>query len=359
MLPLLELVAFGTVCDMVPLTGLNRAFVTKGLVAFRHTERVGLRALINASRLKGPPDCGHLGFLIGPRVNAGGRIGEATLGARLLTTRDPAEAERIALLLDRLNTERQAIETAALAEAIAEADAEVGAGEGPPVIVVSGDAWHPGVVGLVAARLKDRFQRPAFAIAWKGSGIGSGSGRSIQGVDIGRTVRAAVDAGILAKGGGHAMAAGITIEREKLGSFRAFLKERLRPELAAAEDDRSLEIDAALTESGATAALVEDLERAGPYGNGNPPPVFAFPAHRVTFADQVGNGHVRLSLTANGGGSLKAMMFRGADTMLGRALLGMRGKPLHVAGTLSLDHFGGTPRPQLRVLDAAEAEGRV
>jgi single-stranded-DNA-specific exonuclease len=352
-------VAFGTVCDMVPLSGLNRAFVVKGLVAFRHTERLGLRALITASRLKGPPDCGHLGFLIGPRVNAGGRIGEATLGAKLLTTRDPAEAERIALLLDRLNTERQAIEMAAVAEAIAEADAEIGTGEGPPVLVASGEDWHPGVVGLVAARLRERFERPAFALAWKRSGIGTGSGRSVPGVDIGRAVRAAVEAGILVKGGGHAMAAGITVERTRLGSFRAFLEERLAPELSrAAEADHSLEIDGALTESGATAALVEEIERAGPYGNGNPAPVFAFPAHRVAYADRVGNGHVRLSLTSGGGGSLKAMVFRGADSPLGRALLASRGKPLHVAGTLSLDHYGGSARPQLRVIDAAEADGR-
>ncbi len=358
LLPLLELVAFGTVCDMVPLTDLNRALVNKGLVALRHTERIGLRALINASRLKSPPDCGHLGFLLGPRINAGGRIGEATLGARLLTADDPVEAERIALLLDRLNGERQAIEAAAVAEALAEADAEAGAGEGPPVLVASREGWHPGVVGLIAARLKERFGRPAFAIAWNGGGLGTGSGRSIAGVDIGAAVRAAVEVGILVKGGGHAMAAGVTLARERLAELRAFLEDRLAPQVLAAEADRDLEIDAALTQSGATSALVEDLDRAGPYGNGNPAPVFAFPAHRVAFADLVGNGHVRLSLASGAGGNLKAIAFRAAETPLGRALLAARGKPLHVAGTLSLDHYGGSARPQLRVIDAAEPDGR-
>ena len=215
----LDLVALGTVCDMVPLAGLNRALVVKGLVALRRTERIGLRALVKASRLKSPPDCGHLGFLLGPRINAGGRIGEATLGARLLTATDPAEAEKIALTLDRLNSERQAIEAAAVAEAIAEADAEVGAGEGPPVFIAGREGWHPGVVGLVAARLKERFGRPAFAIAWNGGNTGTGSGRSIPGVDIGSAVRAAVDQGILIKGGGHAMAAGITLQRERLAAL--------------------------------------------------------------------------------------------------------------------------------------------
>jgi single-stranded-DNA-specific exonuclease len=358
LLPLLELVALGTVCDMVPLSGLNRALVNKGLIALRHTERVGLRALIHASRLKSPPDCGHLGFLLGPRINAGGRIGEATLGARLLTATDPVEADRLAQLLDRLNTERQSIEAAAVAEAIAEADAEAGTGESPPVLVASRETWHPGVVGLVAARLKERFGVPAFAIAWNAGRLGTGSGRSIAGVDIGAAVRAAVDEKILLKGGGHVMAAGITVARERLVDLRAFLEERLAAQVRAATAVSDLEIDAALTESGATAALIEDLDRAGPYGNGNSAPVFAFPAHRVAFAGVAGKGHVRLSLAAGGGGALKAMAFRAAETPLGRALIAARGKPLHVAGTLSLDHYGGSARPQLRVIDAADPDGR-
>ncbi len=319
-----------------------------------------MRALIMASRLKSPPDCGHLGFLLGPRINAGGRIGDATLGAKLLTTNDPAEAERIAALLDRLNAERQAIEQAAVAEALAEAEQEIGSGEGPPVIVASREGWHPGVVGLVAARLRERFGRPSFAIGWNGGNVGSGSGRSIPGVDLGSAVRAALEEGILIKGGGHAMAAGITLDRDRLGAFRAFLEEKLSRQVRAAADaERTLEIDAALSQSGATVSLVEELEHAGPYGNANPAPVFAFPAHRVAFADKAGNGHVRVGLMSGGGGRLKAIAFRAAETPLGQALLAARGKPLHVAGTLSLDHWGGSARPQLRILDAAEPDGRL
>jgi single-stranded-DNA-specific exonuclease len=359
LLAFLDLVALGTVCDLVPLTGLNRAFAAKGLVAFRRSERIGLRALIAACRLKSPPDCGHLGFLLGPRINAGGRIGDAMLGARLLTARDPAEAERIAALLDRLNEERQAIETAAVAEATAEAEAEIGKSEGPAVLVASGADWHPGVVGLVAARLREQFARPAFAIAWNGGALGSGSGRSVPEVDLGAAVRAAVEEGILIKGGGHAMAAGITVERARLGALRAFLEERLSAQIRAAGTDRTLEIDGALAESGATVALIQELERAGPFGTGNPAPVFAFPAHRVVYADLAGNGHVRVSLASGGGGRLKAIAFRAADRPLGRALLAARGKPLHLAGTLDLDHWGGSPRPQLRIIDAAEPEGRL
>jgi single-stranded-DNA-specific exonuclease len=359
LLPLLELVALGTACDMVPLTGLNRAFVAKGLVALRRSERAGLRALIGVSRLKCPPGYGHLGFVLGPRINAGGRIGEATLGASLLKETDPVEAARIAELLDRLNEERRAIEAAAVADAIAEASAEIGSGEGPAVLVASRDDWHPGVVGLVAARLRERFERPAFAIAWNGGGIGTGSGRSLPGVDIGAAVRAAAEAGILVKGGGHAMAAGITLARERIGDFRAFLEARVGANVRSARQDTDLAIDAALSASGANAALVEELERAGPYGNGNDAPIFALPAHRVAYADIVGNNHVRLTLGAPSGETIKAMAFRAAEAPLGRALLSARGKVLHVAGTLSADHHGGTARAELKVVDAAEADGRL
>lgn len=357
LLTFLDLVALGTVCDMVPMTGLNRALVAKGLIALRHTERIGLKALIAASRLKSAPDCGHLGFLLGPRINAGGRIGEATLGARLLGTQDGAEAERIAAILDRLNEERQRIESDAVAEAIAEAEAEIGTGPGPSVLLAGRDGWHPGIVGLVAARLKERFCRPAFAISWDGS-VGTGSGRSVPGVDIGAAVRAAVEGGILVKGGGHAMAAGITVGRDQLGALRDFLGQALEPSIGAAQAGRVLDIDAALSSSGATLPLVEEIEKAGPFGNGNPAPVFAFPAHRLQFADRVGNGHVRITL-GSGSDSLKGMAFRAADTPLGEALLNGRGKPLHVAGTLCIDQWGGSARPQLRILDAAVPAGRL
>ena len=358
LLSFLDLVALGTVCDVVPLVGLNRAFVAKGLIAMRMSGRIGLRALIAAARLRSPPDCGHLGFLLGPRINAGGRIGNARLGVELLVAHDPAEADRIAALLERLNEERQAIERQAVIEATAEAEAEIGTGAGPAVLVVSRDGWHPGVLGLMAARLRERFSRPAFAIAWNGDATGTGSGRSVPGVDIGAAVRAAVEEGLLVKGGGHAMAAGITVERPRLGALRAFLQERLEDHVHEAAPDRKLEIDGALAAGGATSALIGDLERAGPFGNGNPAPVFAFPAHRVTFADRAGNGHVRVNWAAAAGGTLKGVAFRAADQALGEALLSARGRPLHVAGTLCLDHWNGTARPQLRVLDVADPDSR-
>jgi len=352
----LDLVALGTVCDMVPLVGLNRAFVAKGLIALRQSERPGIRALIAAARLTSPAECGDLGFLLGPRINAGGRIGDATLGARLLTTSDPAVAERIAATLDRLNGERQSVEAAAVAEALAEADAAIAGGEGPAVLLAGRDGWHPGIVGLVAARLKERFCRPAFAISWAGE-TGVGSGRSIPGVDIGAAVRAAVEAGLLLKGGGHAMAAGITVRRDRLEALRAYLEERLGPALRAADADRVLDVDGVLSAGGASCDILGALERAGPYGVGNPAPVFAFPAHRIAYAERAGSQHVRVGLDS-GDGRLKAIAFRAADAALGRLLLAARGRPLHVAGVLCLDHWGGVARPQLRIVDAAEPDGR-
>lgn len=353
LLDTLDLVALATVADVVPLIGLNRAFVAKGLLAMRRRSRIGLTALMDAARLDGPPRPFHLGFLIGPRINAGGRIGEATLGARLLLTDDPAEARRIAAELDRLNAERQEVERAILAAAEAEADAALGLSDDGAVVVVSGDGWHPGVVGLVASRLKERFQRPAFAIAFNGE-TGTGSGRSIPGADIGRAVRAAVEKGLLVKGGGHAMAAGLTVERARLGDLRAELEARLAADVARARAEGALAIDGALTARAATPALVETIARAGPFGAGNPEPLFAFPAHRVSYAERFGAGHVRARITSGDGTSLKAVAFRCADDPLGRALLEARGRPLHVAGSLELDTWQGETRASLRIRDVAE-----
>jgi len=350
----LDLVALGTVCDVVPLVGLNRAFVAKGLRAMARRDNRGLAALTDVARLGGPAAPYHLGFLLGPRINAGGRIGDAALGARLLTSDDPAECERLAVELDRLNRERQALETAMLEEACAEAEAEIGQGAGPSVLVTASDRWHPGVVGLIASRLKDRFNRPAIAIAVQPNDTGAGSGRSVAGIDIGRAVRLAVERGILVKGGGHAMAAGLTVERQRLGDLRGFLAEQM----AAGADSfelGALAIDAALTATGATTGLIGLVERAGPYGAGHAEPVFAFPAHRVVYAETARNGHVRLSLKAPDGAAIKAMAFRAADTELGRALLDARGRTLHVAGTLSVDQWQGRSQPSLRILDAAWA----
>jgi single-stranded-DNA-specific exonuclease len=355
LLSLLDLVALGTVADVVPLKGLNRAFVLKGLVAMRARENVGLRALMDISRLSGPPAPFHLGFLLGPRLNAGGRIGDATLGTKLLVTDDPAEANAIATWLDQLNTERRSVEKDTLEQAEAEALASLGIEEKGAIVLASGEGWHPGVVGLVAARLKERFGRPALAIALLGQ-TGTGSGRSIPGVDLGRAVREAVEEGLLEKGGGHAMAAGLTVSRAKLGALRAFLEEHLRDAVEIARSADHLAIDGALTAGAATPELFNLMERAGPFGAGNPEPVFALPSHLVTYAEPVGEAHVRARLRAGDGSQINAIAFRSIGRPLGDALLAARGSTLHVAGTLSRDSWQGRERIELRVLDAAHGE---
>src|SRR5207247_4611458 len=263
LLGFLDLVALGTVADVVPLTGLNRAFVAKGLLALRRREHAGLTALMDVARLSGPPEPWHLGFLLGPRINAGGRIGRAALGVELLMHDDASEGARIAGELDRLNRERQAIELATVAQAEAEATAALGAEEKGAVVVTAAEGWHPGVVGLVAARLRERFGRPAFTIALDPGGTGTGSGRSIAGVDLGQAVRRAVRSGILVKGGGHAMAAGVTLRKEALAQFRAYLDHSLGPEVEASRRADAILIDGALTAAGATGGLIATLSRAG------------------------------------------------------------------------------------------------
>lgn len=349
----LDLVALGTVCDVVPLVGLNRAFVVKGLKVLRHGDNPGLLALARTARIDAPLSPYHLGYLIGPRINAGGRIGDAALGARLLTIEDPTEAAAIAAELDDLNRQRQAVEAAMLEQALAEAEAEIAGGEGPAVLVTADPAWHPGIVGLIAARLKERFQRPAFAIALASNGFGTGSGRSVPGVDLGALVRAALAEGLLVKGGGHAMAAGLTVERARLGDLRAFLEQHAGEASRSARMANALLIDGALTARAATADFIEAIERAGPFGAGHPEPVFAFPAHHIAFADLVGNGHVRATLKG-GDQSLRAVAFRSVDTPLGQALLNGRGRLVHVAGTLTVDHWQGRRQASLRLLDLAE-----
>jgi single-stranded-DNA-specific exonuclease len=349
----LDLVALGTVADVVPLRGLNRAFVAKGLLALRRRESVGQTALMDVARLTGPPEPWHLGFLLGPRINAGGRIGRADLGVRLLMSADPVEAAQIAAELDRLNRERQAIEQATLAQAEAEAMAALGLEEKGAVVVTAAEGWHPGVVGLVAARLKERYNRPAFAIALEPGGIGTGSGRSIPGADLGTAVRRAVTDGLLLKGGGHAMAAGVTLRKDALAAFRAFLEETFGDVVAAARRERSLSVDGAITARAATVALVTELERAGPFGAGNPEPVLALPAHTLIYAEPVGQAHVRARLRASDGAVVNAIAFRAVGQPLGNALLGNRGAQLHAAGTLCVDRWNGAERVQLRLSDVA------
>ena len=351
----LDLVAFATVCDVVPLIGLNRAFVAKGLVVARRQENVGLRELARAARIGEPINAFHFAFLLGPRVNAGGRIGDAGLGARLLTMEDPHQAAAIAAELDRLNQERQAMEKAMLAEAEAEAMAELAAADGPAVVVTGSHNWHPGIVGLVAARIKERARRPAFAIAFNANGIGTGSGRSISGFDLGKAVRGAVERGLLIKGGGHAMAAGITVERERLGALRAYFEEIASDAVRQLRDNESLMIDGALAASGATIRLFEELEKAGPFGSGHPQPLLVLPRHRLVEARPVGNGHLRLTVAGTDGGRLKGIVFRADGSDLGAFLSQSAGSTIHLAGHLSVNQWNGMSSPQLRVVDASPA----
>src|SRR5579863_6935118 len=312
LLSFLDDVALGTVADVVPLIGLNRAFVAKGLLALRRRERAGHTSLMDVARLSGPPEAWHLGFLLGPRINAGGRIGRADLGVRLLIEDDPDEAAKIAAELDRLNRERQAIELETLAQAEAEAMAALGIEEKGAVVVTAAEGWHPGVVGIVAGRLKEKFGRPAFAIALEPGGIGTGSGRSIVGVDIGRAVRRAVSEGLLTKGGGHAMAAGVTLRKAGLGPLRAFFEATLGPEVEAARRTHGLLIDGAVSAAGADTGLVAMIERAGPFGSGNPEPVIALPAHTLVHAEEVGQAHMRVRLKSADGAGIGGIAFRAA-----------------------------------------------
>src|SRR6202142_2570705 len=336
LLALLHLVALGTVADVVPLKGLNRAFVAKGLIALRRREHVGITALMDAARLSGPPEAWHLGFLLGPRINAGGRIGRADLGVRLLLEEDPSEAARIAAELDRLNRERQQIELTTVAQAEAEAMAALGLEEKGAVVVTAGQGGHP-----------------AFAIALEPGGTGTGSGRSITGVDLGQAVRRAVREGLLLKGGGHAMAAGITLRKDALAAFRAYLEDALAASVAAARRESGLAIDGAVRAGGVNLALVEMLARAGPYGAGNPEPMLALPAHTLIYADLVGENHIRASFKSGDGKIVNAIAFRAAGQPLGQALLDNRGRPMHAAGPPRGAPWEGEERVQMRLVDVA------
>ncbi|MEN6543205.1 single-stranded-DNA-specific exonuclease RecJ [Parvibaculum sp.] len=355
LLALLDLVALGTVCDVVPLVGLNRAYVAQGLRVLARRGNIGLKALADVSRLEGTPAAYHLGFLLGPRVNAGGRVGRADLGARLLTTSDADEAAAIAAELDVLNKERQAIEAQVLEEALARVDMALGASRRnapPPVILAASKGWHPGVIGIVAARLKERYERPAIVVALDGKGEGKGSGRSIQGVDLGRAVTAALESGLLVNGGGHAMAAGLTVREDKLEGLAEFLEARLAGDVLTASESKALRLDGALSARGANRALYDLLEQAGPYGAGNPEPRFALPAMRIAHVDLVGGAHVRCMLTGEDGARIKAIAFRAADTPLGKALLDRGTGSIHVAGRLKADDWRGRRDVQFNIEDA-------
>jgi single-stranded-DNA-specific exonuclease len=353
MLQWLELVALATVCDVVPLKGLNRAYVTQGLKIMSRRENLGLAQLTDIARLKRSPDVYALGFVLGPRLNAAGRIGHGDLALELLTTRDKGRANQIAQELELLNRERQAIELRVVDAAIVQAEAARGKEHRASVLVVAGDGWHPGVVGLAASRLKDRYECPSFVLANNAkTGLSSGSGRSIAGVDLGAAVRDALEAGIIIKGGGHAMAAGLTVEISKLGQFREFIEGKLSGQVSAAAEN-TLSIDGALTASGATLDLIELLEQAGPYGSAHPSPMFAFPAHKVVYADPAGADHIRCTLAAPDGTKIKAIAFRAMGTELGEVLLTERKLPLHIAGRLTIDEWGAKRVSSVQIEDIA------
>jgi single-stranded-DNA-specific exonuclease len=318
-------------------------------------KNAGLRALADAAGLNAAPTPYHLGYILGPRINAGGRIGDAALGARLLSSEDDSESATIAATLTQLNRERQEMEQRCCQEAILQAEACVEAEPDLPLLIVGSATWHKGLVGLVASRLTDRFRRPALVMAWdEAAGEGTGSARSIAGADIGYAVRASLDKGLAKKGGGHAMAAGVTIERARLDEFGAFMRAQLEAGVQAARDVLALSVDGALTPEAATSEFVDLLEKAGPYGAGNPAPRFVFPAHRIGFAKLMGEAHVRCSLKSGGGSSIGAIAFRAAGTPLGEALLSSEGRPFHVAGRLQRDNWGGREKIEVLIEDLAD-----
>ena len=348
----LDLVALGTVCDVVPLVGLNRALVTQGLKVMARRANPGLAALADVAGASGPPEAYHAGFVLGPRVNAGGRVGASDLGTRLLSTEDPDEARAIALRLDELNGERRQIESAVLEAALEQVAGLIGEGTPPPLVFVAGADWHPGVIGIVASRLVERLKRPACVVSLAG-GVGKGSGRSVKGVDLGAAVIAARQSGLLTHGGGHRMAAGFTVPAERLGELVEFLTGRVTDQLGGAAPVASLELDGALAVGAATPVLAETLGKLAPFGSGNAEPRFAVTDARVVRADIVGTGHVRCILTGAEGGRLKAIAFRAADSELGHALLGSGGRPMHLAGAIRVDSWNGAVNTQLVIDDAA------
>jgi single-stranded-DNA-specific exonuclease len=352
-LDLLDLVALGTVADVVPLTGLNRAFVAQGLKVMAARRNLGLAALAAVAGIERAPLARDLGFALGPRINAGGRVGKSDLGVRLLTTRDPAEAAEIAAELDRLNVERRAIEAAVTDEAAALSDRTGNAA----VAVIAHGGWHPGVIGIVASRLKDRLKKPVIVIALEagsdGGMIGKGSGRSVPGVDLGGAILAAKDCGLLIAGGGHAMAAGLTIDASRIDALTLFLDERLGGDVGRSRARAALSIDAALSPRGVCVELTEMLDAAGPYGQGWPHPRVASGPWRVAKLDIVGDNHVRAILTGSDGARIKAMAFRSGDTPLGLALAGADGRWCFVAGRVQRDDWGRTPAAELHLDDLA------
>lgn len=352
----LDLVALGTVCDVVALTGVNRAFVAQGLKVLSQRQNLGLATLCDLSRMDGAPSTYHLGFLLGPRINAGGRVGKADMGVRLLTTYDPAETLALAQQLDQYNNERKTLEALALEEAVPQAEIQ----QDDTIICVGGN-WHPGVIGIVAGRLKERFHKPVAVIAWEGD-VGKASARSVTGVDLGAVVVAARAEELILAGGGHAMAAGFTVMRDRMAALQAFLCERLQKSVERYTENRTLFIDSALSSAGASVELLHRLKAAEPYGMGNATPCFAFADVRLVKLDVVGEQHLRCILVDGGVGGkaagtrLQAIAFRAVGTPLEAVLAeAYKGKRLHVAGQLRLNSWQGAEQVNLHIEDVALA----
>lgn len=348
LLSLLDLVALGTVCDVMPLKGLNRTYVSQGLKVMSRRQNLGLSTLMDMAKVEGMPTAYTLGFILGPRINAGGRIGQSHLGATLLSTENPFEALSIAEQLEKLNAERRAIETTVLEEAMKQAEAQGNA----PMLMVANQNWHPGVIGIVAGRLKEKFNRPAAVIAFE-NGIGKASARSIAGVDLGGAITAARMDGLLMAGGGHAMAAGFTVEELKLQALTDYLWKRLEQNVAEAASERVLKLDVSLGLGGATPELVALLEQAGPYGPGYPEPMFLLPNVRIAEAKPVGQGgHISCRITGGGlsaSGWLKAIAFRANETGIDKLL--KQGAELHLAGKLKANAWQGRINAEFLIED--------
>jgi len=349
----MDLAALGAICDVTQLTGFNRALTAQGLKVMSAWANPGLKALLDVAAAKGPATTFHAGFILGPRINAGGRIGRSDLGARLLSTDDPVEAAALAAELDALNGERKGVEAQVLDEAVLAIE-RMNLDPGAPVLVVAGEDWHPGVIGIVAGRLRERFRKPVMVIGLDPvTGIGKGSGRSQPGVNLGRAVQAAYEAGLLMAGGGHAMAAGLTLRGEAVPDLRDFLCRILAEEGASATAADAIEIDALITPAGASRALFEEFQRLQPFGPGNPEPTFALADVRIEQGMPMRGGHFRCQLTDAHGGRLKAVAWRVEDTPLGRRLAA-GGGALHVTGRLKADDWNGRQGVQLEIEDAAD-----
>ncbi|MCW9045060.1 MAG: single-stranded-DNA-specific exonuclease RecJ [Alphaproteobacteria bacterium] len=349
----LDIVALGTVCDVVPLVGVNRALVVQGLKVMAHRENPGLAALAEVSGVTDKPTAYHLGYVMGPRVNAGGRVGESALGSLLLSTDSYEEAYVAAEKLNGYNLERREIEVRVQEEAVQQVEADGGKTES--LIFVVGEGWHPGVVGIVASRLKDRYGVPACVLALS-DGMATGSGRSIKGIDLGTAVLAANQAGILKKGGGHAMAAGFSLEKGQLETFKAFLSERFTKQIKADNIVPTLSFDGAVSTKGATVDLINQIDQVGPFGAGNPEPRFAISNAEVVYAKAVGKdqNHLSCTLSSPEGGRLKAIAFGGVDTAYGLEMLNNREARFHVSGKLRTNEWQGTTSAQLSIDDAAK-----